>query len=307
MIVVQKTVFYAVLCRICKSGTSQALTVDFCQVACRRYQVVATAASPVAPSASVLPASPVLLRPSAAEAARTVVDICTEGTLSTLSQDGWPLGTSVRFAVDGEGNPVFRLAVSALHTGHVRAESRCSLHVQLEQPGRQRPQCTLKGKMAIADASDVMKLKVAWERRFGADNSSDDLYVMNVEEVLQSQDVGEEEHWVTGADYARAVADPLRECAARIVEDMNRKHWEDILRFCKIYARVEAEVVKVSMTWVDRLGFDMQVLTRDPQEIREIRIPFPREVVDERDARSSLTIMAQVAWEQERKYTPADV
>ncbi|GBG61587.1 hypothetical protein CBR_g22384 [Chara braunii] len=60
--------------------------------------------------------------------------------------------------------------------------------------------------------------------------------------------------------------------------------------------------------WVDRLGFDMRVLCNDPQiVIRDIRIPFAREVTDERDARSSLTMMAQLAWETERMYVPADL
>lgn len=72
----------------------------------------------------------VRLRPTAAEAARTVMEVCVEGTLSTLSQDGWPLGTEVRFAVDVEGNPVLRLQPSALHTKNLLSDSRCSLHAQ---------------------------------------------------------------------------------------------------------------------------------------------------------------------------------
>lgn len=66
------------------------------------------------------------------------------------------------------------------------------------------------------------------------------------------------------------------------------------------------QLEEASMTWVDRLGFDMRVLTCEPHKILEIRIPFPREVTDERDARSALTIMAQIAWEKERNYNPAE-
>jgi hypothetical protein len=51
-----------------------------------------------------------------------------------------------------------------------------------------------------------------------------------------------------GTDYSAAVADPLRECAPRIVEDMNRKHWEDIRRFCNVYTRLDAEVSCLSPT-----------------------------------------------------------
>lgn len=67
------------------------------------------------------------------------------------------------------------------------------------------------------------------------------------------------------------------------------------------------QLEEASMTWVDRLGFDLRVLTKNPQNILEIRIPFRREVVDERDARSSLTILAQLAWEQERNLAPSDI
>jgi len=58
----------------------------------------------------------------------------------------------------------------------------------------------------------------------------------------------QEETWVMGTDYSAAVADPLRECAPRIVEDMNRKHWEDIRRFCNVYTHLDAEVSCLSPT-----------------------------------------------------------
>lgn len=58
------------------------------------------------------------------------------------------------------------------------------------------------------------------------------------------------------------------------------------------------------MTWVDKLGFDLRVLIREPQQLREVRIPFEREVRDDRDARSAIMMMAQTVWERERKYIP---
>jgi hypothetical protein len=35
-----------------------------------------------------------------------------------------------------------------------------------------------------------------------------------------------------------------------------------------------------------------------------VRVTFAREVADERDARSTLTMLAQLAWERERNYVP---
>ncbi|KAL3701672.1 hypothetical protein R1sor_019694 [Riccia sorocarpa] len=250
------------------------------------------------------------VRPSPAEAARTILDICTEGTLSTLTEnDSWPTATAVRFALDADGNPIFRFPAAALHTRNVAVDNRASLHVQLEQPGRQKPQCTLRGRIQKVEDADLQKkLDAFWGRRFGAERVQDDSYfIMTVEQALQSQDMGEEEVWMSGADYSLAVADPLRDFAPKIVEDMNRKHWEDVRRFTNIYAGLkQAEVEEVSMTWVDRLGFDLHVLTKNRQML-EIRIPFMREVADERDARSSLTMMAQIAWERERSLNPPGV
>lgn len=64
------------------------------------------------------------------------------------------------------------------------------------------------------------------------------------------------------------------------------------------------QVEEARMTWVDRFGFDLRVLIRDPVEVREVRIPFLREVKDDRDARAAITLMAQLSWERERQYVP---
>lgn len=89
-----------------------------------------------------------LLRPSPAEGARTVTESCSEGTLSTVSQEGWPLGTEVRFAVDMQGNPVLRLQPGATHTKHLARDSRCSLHVQVTREFRIRT-CVVAEKMSL--------------------------------------------------------------------------------------------------------------------------------------------------------------
>eukprot|EP00850_Spirogloea_muscicola_P009085 SM000050S17010 [mRNA] locus=s50:324007:325418:- [translate_table: standard] len=151
------------------------------------------------------------------------------------------------------------------------------------------------------------RLEVAWSRRFRnlVEGEGQTFYWMDVSRALHCQDLGEEEVWVASDDYRLALADPLKDVAGGIVEYFNREHWEDIRRFCSVYAGLEdADVEEASMTWVDRLGIDMQVLLRDSQKIQEVRVPFMREVTDDRDARSVLTMMAQLAWEKERQYLP---
>ena len=65
------------------------------------------------------------------------------------------------------------------------------------------------------------------------------------------------------------------------------------------------KVLEAKMIWVDRLGFDMRLCSTQ-KGIFEVRIPFPREVTDEKGAKSTFNCMSQLAWEVERNFHPPD-
>lgn len=67
-------------------------------------------------------------KPFPAEVSRTIMELATVGTLSTLTQEGQPLGLGVRFAVDSEGTPVLSLNTT---NKHLSFDARSSLHVQV--------------------------------------------------------------------------------------------------------------------------------------------------------------------------------
>ena len=67
-------------------------------------------------------------RPVPAEVSRTIMELVSVGTLSTLTQEGWPLGFGVRFAVDPEGTPVLCLNAS---NRQFSIDRRSSFHVQV--------------------------------------------------------------------------------------------------------------------------------------------------------------------------------
>lgn len=56
------------------------------------------------------------------------MELATVGTLSTLTQEGRPLGIGVRFAVDPEGTPVLSLNAT---NKHFPFDTKSSLHVQV--------------------------------------------------------------------------------------------------------------------------------------------------------------------------------
>lgn len=65
------------------------------------------------------------------------------------------------------------------------------------------------------------------------------------------------------------------------------------------------QVSEAKLIWVDRLGFDMRLFS--PQKgVFEVRIPFPREVTDEKGAKSTFNCMSQAAWEVEKNFHDPD-
>jgi hypothetical protein len=69
------------------------------------------------------------------EAARTLMDLADRGTLATVSEDGWPLGTHAAYLLDGQGQPLLRMRVDAAATKHLMKQPRCSLYVQVRGEG----------------------------------------------------------------------------------------------------------------------------------------------------------------------------
>ncbi|XP_048546837.1 glutamyl-tRNA reductase-binding protein, chloroplastic isoform X3 [Triticum urartu] len=225
----------------------------------RGVRVVAEAAAVSSPASSV---SAQRTQPSAAEVARTVVELAPSGTLSVVGADGWPLGVGARFVADAAGAPVLCLAAA----GVTVPDARASFHVEFRQSGARTPQCTFLG--ALTKPSDKYELKGRV--------------------------------WVVPSEYSDAEPDPLRNFAESVVEEMNSEHAEDVHRIYNIYAESDFQALDVKMIWVDRLGFDLHV--HSEEGIFAVRIPFSRQVSDQKAVKSSFNMMAHHAWEVDKSY-----
>ncbi|XVE89258.1 hypothetical protein DITRI_Ditri19aG0188800 [Diplodiscus trichospermus] len=177
------------------------------------------------------------LKPLPAEVSRTIMELSCIGTLSTIAQDGWPLGVGVRFAVDAEGTPILCLAQASRL---LSLDKRSTLHVQLEQCGLRTPQCTIQGRLdKPADATVLRWIGSAWKKRFGEEVDKENLYIVVVERVLQMEDFNEDGIWVTSSAYKNANPDPLRDSAEGIVNEINTNNMEDVHRFCNVYVDLD--------------------------------------------------------------------
>ncbi|GAV83677.1 hypothetical protein CFOL_v3_27123 [Cephalotus follicularis] len=239
-------------------------------------------------------------KPFPAELSRTIMELSSVATLSTLTLDNWPLGVGVHFAVDDDGTPILCFSESTTLLSFV--DKRSSLHVQLDQCGMRTPQCTIQGSLdRPVDINILKRLHSTWKKRFGEEVDEDLLHVVSVERILQTEDFKEDGVWVSSTDYKNASPDPLRDFAEKLVNEINANNMEDVYRFCNIYVELDFQVSKAKMIWIDRLGFDIRISS--PQKgIFDVRIPFPREVTDEKGAKSSINCMSQIAWEVEKNY-----
>jgi hypothetical protein len=135
----------------------------------------------------------------------------------------------------------------------------------------------------------------------------------------------------------------LREAAPALVDAWNGDRAEDVYRVAAAHLGVPlARMAYAELLWVDRLGVYVraEVAAADDDDgdggdgqrggaaaaaaaagnssgspgastnggsgsrMSLVRVPFQRPVIDERDARSALTMAAQIAWESERSYVP---
>jgi hypothetical protein len=98
--------------------------------------------------------------------------------------------------------------------------------------------------------------------------------------------------------------------ALSIVDTMNNERYEDVLNFARASLPDQGEPAEARMLWVDTLGFDVRVITggsggRD--QVLDVRLPFSARAHNLQEAVSSLTMLAQVIWEEEKQYTPTPV
>jgi heme iron utilization protein len=249
---------------------------------------------------------PAVAEPTFAERARTLVYLGRVGSLSTLSrkQEGYPFGSVMPYALDEHANPVFLISTMAMHTQNLQADPRSSLLVtELDSIGDPlgASRVTLLGNIQPIPEPEVAEARKLYLARYA--NSKywvefDDFsfYRMGVVEVYYIGGFGVM-GWVATSEYYSAQPDPLADAASEIIQHVNTDHGDALSLLARVFAGIEP--LEISMTSVDRLGFQARVKTQDGT--RNARIAFLREVTDPAEARKVLVEMVG----QARRMYPA--
>ena len=235
--------------------------------------------------------------PALAERARTLVAIGRIGSLSTHSRKlaGYPFGSMMPYAADGQGRPVFFISSMAVHSQNLMEDPRSSLLIM--QPdvtgdplGAGR--VTILGTTTHVTPEQARDLYLSRHEnaKFWQDYSDFAFYRLEVSAVYFIGGFGVM-GWISAEDYTSAKPDPLAEAAAGIIEHMNTDHAAAVRHIARHYAGEVAD--EAAMTAVDRLGFHLRLKNGD--RIYGRRIAFIREVASTDDARSVLVEMVRHA------------
>lgn len=238
--------------------------------------------------------------PTPAETARTVVDITNEGTLSTLSAaDGSPLGTPVLFSLDKQGQPQLQLPAGGVELVNLEKAPRCSLTVTpAAYPAKAVASVTLIGTIDVSRGAGPLGYA------FKVDAV---LYFGGLDQCVRGSATSGASSMVrvTGEEYAAAEPDVLRQTAAAIVRKWNDERAEDTYRIASCQLGVPlSDMQYCELLWLDHLGMYVRAEAQGKDDTLVVRVPFYRPVLDDRDARSVITMAAQNAWESERNYVP---
>ena len=238
--------------------------------------------------------------PTFAERARTLMHSGRIGSLSTLSrkQPGFPFGSLMPYALDGQGRPVFLISTMAMHTQNLQADPRVSLFVT-EPDASGDPlgssRVTLIGSALRIPEPELAAARAAYligypDSKYWVDFEDFFFYRLDVLDVYYVGGFGVM-GWVAASDYSQAQSDPLVEHRSDIMQHMNADHKDTLILLAKRFAGIDAQ--DAEMTSVDRLGFYLRLKTQDG--VKGTRVAFLWEVSDPSQTREAFVEMVKQA------------
>ena len=243
---------------------------------------------------------PAIPEPSHAERARTLLHLGRVGSLSTLSRKcpGFPFGSLMPYALDGNGRTIFLISTMAMHTQNLQQDGRASLLVT--ESGASGDPLGAARVTVVGNASRIAEPELAEARRIYLERHDNSKYWVDFDDfhffALKAVDIyyvggfgvmG----WVAAPDYCSAYADPLADAAAGILTHMNADHQDALILLARVHTGLDAQ--EAVMTAVDRLGFHLRLKTS--QGMKGARLAFLREVHTPDETRKVLVEMVQQA------------
>ena len=274
--------------------------------------------------------SPITLniRLSVEEKAKTVISVCTSGTLCTISSSdgisGAPFGSFVDYVLDDDGNPVLLMNEMSMHTVNIvnNPNGMVTLFAQLgggggqgnkadntPSKGQDISRCSITGtiqKLNPKETADMDTIRMRYSLTHAyADQVMDSpkfaFYRIKASKVYFVGGFGVLAKWVSLHEYKTAEPDILAKEAGYIVSKLNREYMDDLFLTAQHLMGCN-DIENIRVTNVDRLGLDIRVTTAAKRKNKlitdEFRIGFRIPVISVEDAKSEIIKVFQEAWEK---------
>jgi len=230
---------------------------------------------------------------AAGRRARAVIRACDRAVLATALEDGdgWPYGSLVLAACDGDGSPLLLVSTLAVHTRNMAGDSRVSLLYDgtagLDDP-LTGPRVTVLGRV-VADAAPGPRARFLARHPSAAgyaDFGDFGVYKVVIERAHMVAGFGEI-RWIAGDDLLFPIDDcaPLMATEADIVAHMNADHGAAL----DLYATVQLGLSGTgwTMTGIDPEGCDLR------RGGAVARLDFESPIAGPDEARKTLAALAR--------------
>ncbi|MGV0743283.1 HugZ family pyridoxamine 5'-phosphate oxidase [Mycolicibacterium sp. XJ870] len=207
-----------------------------------------------------------VVRPSAAEEARTIAASTNVGTVATLTADGDPWASFVTYGLLG-GAPVLCVSNMAEHGRNLAGDPRASIAIvapETESDPLASGRVTLAGvaqrpvgeELAAAREAHLAAVAAA---KYYIDFSDFSVWVLRVHRVRWVGGYGRMDS-ATGQAYVAAEPDPVRPRAAGAIEHLNADHAASLAAMARTLGGYPDTTTAVC-TGADRYGLDLRVTT----------------------------------------------
>ena len=239
-----------------------------------------------------------VIRPSAAEEARTVAASTNTGTLATLTSIGDPWASFVTYGLL-DGAPVLCVSNLAEHGRNLAGDQRASIAIVAPNSGSDplaSARVTLAGvvERPIGDEASAARdahLAAVPAAKYYVDYSDFSLWVLRVHRVRWVGGYGRMDS-ATAETYAAAEADPIRPRADGAIAHLNADH-ADALRAMAATLGGYPDTTAAVCTGADRYGLDLKITTERGIAYTRVGYVSPIDSFDE--LRSATAQLARLA------------
>lgn len=235
--------------------------------------------------------------PTHGDRARTLLASQTTGALGTLALEplGHPYVSYVTYALD-EGTPIVCLSRIAEHGKNLAGDPRISLmvHESTKADPLANERVTLLGRAIPApdrDAARALFVAAQPHAKHYVDYADFSFHRLEVESARYIGGYGRMS-WVSAEAFAAGKVDPIAAHAKGILDHMNDDHADALVLYARAFTSA-TDATEATMTAIDRLGFEMTVVT--PRGRGPARLAFETPIATPKDARVALVALVGAA------------